>query len=270
MNFPNRAKDKQRSQGAFMWQSWCRNIKVVVASSALLLSVVAFAQKQDLSGLWSADDGATYFILHQKNTVWWVGLSADDGGSFTNVFRGTWQPRSGEEPGDWGTVTGEWADLPRGRSLNNGALVLAFKFTGDLVKVDNGGLFRASVWKRLKQGATPDAPKMSTSSYFSRPGLTGLWKSDSGGLYYAHQVGSTLWWFGLHALEGGNLVGEIFRGTVLGNRIEGTVAFPPWPWFKGSGTNVLTLEGDQGSASSKLTATGALGYYGTGTTWTKQ
>lgn len=66
----------------------------------------------DLTGIWSADDGATYFIRHlDDNTIWWAGLHAYEefyaGVRFTNVFRGNVNLANR-------TIEGVWADVPRG------------------------------------------------------------------------------------------------------------------------------------------------------------
>lgn len=58
-----------------------------------------------LTGAWSADDAGTYYVRQVGNTVWWFGLSVDEGLTFANVFKGTLQN---------GQVTGEWADVPVG------------------------------------------------------------------------------------------------------------------------------------------------------------
>jgi len=47
-----------------------------------------FAQ---LTGVWSGDDAGTYYVRQIGNTVWWLGVSVDEGRTFANVFRGTLQ-----------------------------------------------------------------------------------------------------------------------------------------------------------------------------------
>jgi hypothetical protein len=69
----------------------------------------------DLTGVWAATDVGTYYIRQIGNTVWWLGLSRDQGRTFANIFRGTIQGNA---------IAGEWTDVPIGRFLNNGALTL--------------------------------------------------------------------------------------------------------------------------------------------------
>src|SRR5262245_33655369 len=42
-----------------------------------------------VSGAWKANDGGTYLLHAVGPTIWWVGMSGDDGRSWTNVFKGT-------------------------------------------------------------------------------------------------------------------------------------------------------------------------------------
>ena len=55
-----------------------------------------------LTGRYVANDGGNYYLKKIGNTVWWMGESADDGRSWTNVFKGTY---------DNGTFSGNWADV---------------------------------------------------------------------------------------------------------------------------------------------------------------
>lgn len=58
-------------------KSFCRNMAVMWAALTLLLlfnPLNAFAQ-EDLTGVWSCDDGGTYFIRQVGNIVWWYGES---------------------------------------------------------------------------------------------------------------------------------------------------------------------------------------------------
>ena len=82
----------------------------------------------DLNGAWSADDGATYFIRQLGDSfVTWAGLQESGfhrGVGFTNVFQG-------EISADGTTLTGEWADEPRGETLSSGTLSLQIVSSGN-------------------------------------------------------------------------------------------------------------------------------------------
>jgi hypothetical protein len=66
------------------------NFLASIALTALVLLTAsatrAYAQcaaPKNVSGLWKANDGGTYYLHAIGNTLWWVGLSGDDGRSWT-------------------------------------------------------------------------------------------------------------------------------------------------------------------------------------------
>jgi hypothetical protein len=82
-------------------------------------------QFPNLTGVW-ASNGGIYFLRQTGETLWWAGLSADQGLALfqpefqlgldsTNVFQGSVQ-------GD--TITGEMVDVPRGTTSGAGTLGL--------------------------------------------------------------------------------------------------------------------------------------------------
>jgi hypothetical protein len=111
--------------------------------------------RANLTGVWAADDGGTYYIRHIGDTIWWAGLSrqADAGPDqfytgllFTNVFRGTINNSTN-------TIVGEWADVPRGAILQNGRLSLDIASISGGVELrkraaETTGGFGGNVWRR--------------------------------------------------------------------------------------------------------------------------
>src|SRR6185369_10844771 len=85
-----------------------RPIRILLALSPLLIAAPAqqaVAQCKaatQLSGRWYGNDGGTYYLRRFGNEVWWVGISGDQGKSWTNAFHGT---RNGD------VITGEWGDV---------------------------------------------------------------------------------------------------------------------------------------------------------------
>jgi len=71
------------------------------------------ASRIDLTGWWYADrDRALYFLRHlDDNTIFWTGMRSwwgfRPGTEFTNVFHGTFDPRTN-------VISGAWVDVPRG------------------------------------------------------------------------------------------------------------------------------------------------------------
>lgn len=96
----------------------------------------------DVTGTYSCNDGATYYIRQvPPGLVFWVGLSADNGRSFTNVFSGAIQGT---------TITGNWADVPLGKYHNVGTLTLkADSIPVSLHKISGTGSFNGSSWNRV-------------------------------------------------------------------------------------------------------------------------
>jgi len=68
----------------------------------------------ELSGIWKGNDGGTYYIQQDGDRVWWIGVSSlKEGTGFSNVF-------DGQREND--IITGKWADVPMGKTQNNGKL----------------------------------------------------------------------------------------------------------------------------------------------------
>ena len=76
----------------------------------------------DLTGIWQANDGGTYYLIQIGNELWWNGMSGgNDGRSFNNVFHGELKWIGGKEGI---VISGEWLDVPRGRGGASGTLDL--------------------------------------------------------------------------------------------------------------------------------------------------
>jgi hypothetical protein len=117
----------------------------------------------DLTGVWHCDDVGTYYMHQVGNTVWWLGLSRDQGGSFSDVFQGGSFANVFQGTIDHSSIRGEWADIPmsvegarsRGRlgltqgigtSLPNAWALGAFEETGG---------FGGSRWRKLYDWPDP-------------------------------------------------------------------------------------------------------------------
>jgi hypothetical protein len=79
-------------------------IASVIVLAAMPESHASCVSRNQISGTWKADDQGTYVIRRlPNNVIWWIGESADDGRSWTNVFRGVYDGKS--------RITGEWVDV---------------------------------------------------------------------------------------------------------------------------------------------------------------
>src|SRR5438045_3743639 len=98
--------------------------------------------ENDLTGFWiCVEDGGFYYLKQIDNTLWWVGMSTDQGLSnnmslqnglqFCNVFQGVINDSS---------VNGDWADVPRGVTNNAGTLSLLVTSGGGLDSGEGFGI----------------------------------------------------------------------------------------------------------------------------------
>jgi hypothetical protein len=94
-----------------------------------------------LTGAWHADDIGTYYLRQLGNTVWWLGLSSDQGRTFATVFHGSLAG---------GTISGEWIDVPMGQEpqLGNGTLGVSGGTLATVLRAQSSG-YRAATWTKL-------------------------------------------------------------------------------------------------------------------------
>ena len=104
-------------------------------------------QNVDLTGTWAASDVGTYYVRQSGGTIWWLGLSRDQGLTFANVFRGTMTrglpivleqkaPDRALPPSpipkpplpEVTVISGQWASLPLGSQQADGTLTLSGTF----------------------------------------------------------------------------------------------------------------------------------------------
>jgi hypothetical protein len=118
------------------------------------IDIISSAPSQTLSGAWhGSPDQGTYYIRQLGEFIWWLGLSSDQGRTFANVFRGTYNPNN------TGLIEGNWVDVPMGDGgiLGGGSLRLATQENShDILKVSDPAVFGASSWTKLYD--TPGIP----------------------------------------------------------------------------------------------------------------
>ncbi|MGC1380447.1 MAG: hypothetical protein WA814_05435 [Candidatus Baltobacteraceae bacterium] len=105
---------------------------------------------RNLTGYWTADDGGAYYLFQVDSSVWWLGQDDDGslqkGTSFTNIFRGVVSATGAPI-----AIAGEWAEVPRGQTMNFGELGLSIEYDGGgnptvLRKVTESGGFAGTIW----------------------------------------------------------------------------------------------------------------------------
>ena len=97
----------------------------------------------NLTGAWHADDIGTYYLRQIGNTLWWLGMSRDQGRTFMNVFRGTIGSNG---------IEGTWVDVPvgAGGARSGGILTLTgHAVSTELTKTSQTSFFGASAWTKL-------------------------------------------------------------------------------------------------------------------------
>jgi hypothetical protein len=114
-------------------------------------TTVAAITIPNLSGAYTSDASAIYYMEHTNSTLWWAGMSVDPalpleqqwhrGLQFTNVFRGTVYCD--------GTILGQWADVTRGVNLGSGTLTLSICTTCQPMQIKqlaSTGGFGGNTW----------------------------------------------------------------------------------------------------------------------------
>ena len=97
----------------------------------------------NLTGVWHGDDIGTYYVRQIGSTVWWLGLSRDQGRSFANVFHGTMSD---------GTIEGDWVGVPLGvhGAMSDGTLTVSGgPLATELTKISDTGEMAVSNWTKL-------------------------------------------------------------------------------------------------------------------------
>jgi len=100
--------------------------------------------EKKLTGVWSCDDGGTYYIRLIGRDVYWLGESAGGGKGWTNIFMGKLAGRR---------IKGSWSDVPKGGADNHGTMDLQLSPDGlSFTTVSGGQGFTGKVWWRSGDG----------------------------------------------------------------------------------------------------------------------
>ncbi|VVB68922.1 Putative peptidoglycan binding domain protein [uncultured archaeon] len=99
---------------------------------------------QDLSGIWSCDNGGTFYIRQIGNTLWWLGENNPGNPDWADVAKGSI---------DRDVISLEWADVPKGTNNLQGTLVLRIESDEVLQMISSTGGFGGSNWTRITGNA---------------------------------------------------------------------------------------------------------------------
>ncbi|HYX12981.1 MAG TPA: hypothetical protein VE944_01155 [Nostoc sp.] len=95
------------------------------------------SQVFNLTGVWQAKEGGTYYVRQVGDKLWWYG---DGGSGYSNVFRGV---ISGDR------ATGEWVDVPKGGNTGAGNLSIEVFSNNRFVQKASSG-FGIFEWNRIR------------------------------------------------------------------------------------------------------------------------
>jgi hypothetical protein len=123
----------------------------------------------NLTGVWSGDDGGTYYLRQIGDRLWWYGQSGDGGRAWTNVLHGGIQGNR---------ITGSWADVPHGQIQNAGEMELAIMSPDRLMATRKTGGFGGSVWTRAGSAPPQAVPQPARDDVRA---LLGVWRSEETG-----------------------------------------------------------------------------------------
>ncbi len=94
--------------------------------------------KEGITGMWNCNDGGTYYMRQIGNKVIWFGEKYNGGNiDFSNVAFGT---KTGN------LIHVDWADVPKGRTLGRGSLIL--RMDGNIITKTSGSGFNGSRWTK--------------------------------------------------------------------------------------------------------------------------
>lgn len=121
----------------------------------------------NLTGIWSCNDGGTYYIRQIGNVVWWDGDETSVNPRWANVAHGT---ISGN------LVTLDYADVPEGNAIGYGTLVLEIISNDELQAKDKPESYAGSHW--VRSGTEPPTNPQVTSPA-NQPIVTSPWNDPS-------------------------------------------------------------------------------------------
>jgi hypothetical protein len=97
------------------------------------------AQMMDLSGVWTTQTGATFYVRQIGSQIWWYGTQSPTKPRWTNVA-------SGQLEGN--VVRVHWVDVPQGMTASSGNLTLTAVDSRHLIVSENPDNFLSAEWLR--------------------------------------------------------------------------------------------------------------------------
>ncbi len=107
--------------------------------AVFLMFLPTTVMAMDLTGVWTCDDGGSYYLRQFGNEIWWYGEQSPTNPAWSNIAHGTTVGN---------TITLNWTDVPKGRNMNHGQMLLEVTGDGKIVAKTKTGGFGGSVWTR--------------------------------------------------------------------------------------------------------------------------
>ncbi|MFJ9842598.1 hypothetical protein ACIRYZ_19360 [Kitasatospora sp. NPDC101155] len=118
--------------------------EAVLLGPVYSIDIIEPIARGTLTGTWAGDDHGTYYLRQVGHTLWWMGLSHDQGRSFSNVFCG-----AVVRNGDGVEVVGDLVDVPLGARQDASRLTLVS--AENTMLTATGG--SAKCWKKLSDNS---------------------------------------------------------------------------------------------------------------------
>lgn len=113
-----------------------KQVKALLFLFMLLLPATVFA---DLTGKWICNDGGKYYMRQLGKEVFWYGEHSVNNPDWSNVASGYV---------DGNQIILRWADVPKGRSMQEGILILRLDNPNRATATYKTGGFGGSIWTR--------------------------------------------------------------------------------------------------------------------------
>jgi hypothetical protein len=153
---PDNGQGRESRLNFFDWgHSQSQTWNDITDSFAALGYIIEWDQSINLTGVWSGNDGGTYYIRQLGNTIWWIGESSISPGRWSNAAKGT---ISGN------VITLEYSDVPKGCAIGYGNLILEVVSNTELRAKSKPASYGGSIWTRIGSTTCPNAATTTTTT----------------------------------------------------------------------------------------------------------
>ncbi len=125
-------------------------MKYAFAGLVFLLGGLLPVMAADLNGKWFGDDGATYYLRHTGDEIYWFNEGGSQEPRRTSIFSGRMRGQM---------ILGSWIDVPKGEAAARGEVHMALREGGNILEVSRAtGGFPAT--RITRAGFIPPPPPL--------------------------------------------------------------------------------------------------------------